>query len=161
MNKQAIIQGLCDLLESEIARATEAAERTRADATHEEAKPENDKDTRALEQTYLARGQAQRVVELQTALKQIKFMDVRTFGAEDPIAVSALVQLQQADSSDLRWYFLAPVAGGRRVTVGGTTVDIITPEAPLGRALASRIRDDEFVVRSGGRAVEWAICDVL
>jgi len=34
-------------------------------ATHEENKPENDKDTRALEQSYLARGQAQRVVELQ------------------------------------------------------------------------------------------------
>ena len=27
-------------------------------ATHEEAKPENDKDTRALEQSYLARGQS-------------------------------------------------------------------------------------------------------
>ncbi|HWZ89090.1 MAG TPA: hypothetical protein VNW92_09580, partial [Polyangiaceae bacterium] len=30
-------------------------------ATHEENRPENDKDTRALEQSYLARGQAQRV----------------------------------------------------------------------------------------------------
>ena len=33
-------------------------------ATHEEAKPENDKDTRALEQSYLARGQAARIDEL-------------------------------------------------------------------------------------------------
>lgn len=45
-------------------RTLELLERAHADAaegaTHEEAKPEDDKDTRALEQSYLARGQAQR-----------------------------------------------------------------------------------------------------
>ena len=48
-----------------------AAQRAVVDgATHEENRPENDKDTRALEQSYLARGQAQRVVELQHALER-------------------------------------------------------------------------------------------
>ena len=40
-------------------------------ATHAEAKPENDKDTRGLEQSYLARGQAQRVAELEAGLADV------------------------------------------------------------------------------------------
>ena len=46
----------------ETLRTLEAAHAdTREAATHAEAKPENDKDTRALEQSYLARGQAMRI----------------------------------------------------------------------------------------------------
>ena len=42
----------------------EAAHRSALEgATHEESKPENSKDTRALEQSYLARGQALRVTD--------------------------------------------------------------------------------------------------
>src|SRR5262245_3484546 len=104
MDKHALIAALCESLEAEITRATESAERTRAGAIHEEARPENDKDTRALEASYLARGQAQRVVDLQQALKQVRFMDVRAFGPDDEIGISALVQLQSERES--RWYFL-------------------------------------------------------
>jgi hypothetical protein len=156
MDKHAIIAALCESLEAEIARATESAERTRAGAVHEEARPENDKDTRALEASYLARGQAQRVVDLQQALKLVRFMDVRTFGAADAIGISALIQLQS--ESESRWYFFAPSGGGRRLTApDDTPVDVITPEAPLGRALIGRVLGDDFVLRAGGRAVEWEI----
>jgi len=160
IDKQILIRVLCELLDAEITRATEAANQTRADAVHEEARPENDKDTRALEQTYLARGQAQRVVDLQSAQTQVKFMDVRAFGPDDEIGVSALVSLQHTTTHELRWYFLAPAAGGRRVTVEGTSVDVITPEAPLGRALTGRLCDDELTLRAGGRQNVWLICEV-
>jgi transcription elongation GreA/GreB family factor len=159
MDKHALIAALCESLEAEIARAIESAERTRAGAIHEEARPENDKDTRALEASYLARGQAQRVVDLQQALKLARFMEVRAFGPDDAIGISALVQLQSERES--RWYFLAPSAGGRRLRASDdTSVDVITPEAPLGRALAGRFVGDEFVMRAGGRAVEWEIREV-
>ena len=46
-------------------------------ATHSEARPENDKDTRGLELSYLARGQAQRVAELQIVLGAVSEMRLR------------------------------------------------------------------------------------
>ena len=146
MDKHALIRELVQSLEQEVARAIESAERTRAGATHEEARPENDKDTRALEQTYLARGQALRVVDLQQALKQVQFMEVRTFGPDDAIGISALVQLECGNET--RWLLFAAAGGGRNLQHEGMTVDVITPEAPLGQALAGRYLDDEFTLRS-------------
>lgn len=160
-DKHELIHALCGLLEDEITRATETANRAREGAVHEEARPENDKDTRALETSYLARGQALRVVDLQVALKQVRFMEVRVFDADTAIGISALVHLE-ADSES-RWVFLAPAAGGRRLQLlaAGIEVDVLTPEAPLGRALIGRCLGDDVVLRGGGRAKEYEIRQVL
>jgi transcription elongation GreA/GreB family factor len=156
MDKPALIRALCTQLEAEIARATESATRTREGATHEEAKPENDKDTRALEASYLARGQAQRVVDLQVALQQVKFMELRDFGPDDAVDVSALVQLEADDET--RWYFIAPAGGGNKLQLGATAVDVLTPAAPLGRALIGRYVGDEVALAGApGRKREWTI----
>lgn len=159
IDKRDMVRALCALLEQEIVRATETAERTRAGATHEEARPENDKDTRALEQTYLARGQAQRVVDLQEALKLVTFMELRAFGADDAIGLSALIQLESGDEE--RWVLLAPAGGGRKLAAdGGISVDVVTPESPLGQALAGRYQGDEFTLRTGNRTKEFVIAAV-
>jgi transcription elongation GreA/GreB family factor len=158
MDKHGLIRALIASLEEDIARAIETAERTRAGAVHDEARPENDKDTRALEASYLARGQAQRVADLQVALKQVVFMEVRSFGPDDAIALSALVQLESED--DTRWYLLACAGGGRRIAHEGSHVDVLTPEAPLGRALAGRHQGEELVLRIGGRVRELSIVGV-
>ena len=158
MDKHELIQALCSALEEEIARATETAQRAREGAVHEEARPENDKDTRALESSYLARGQAQRVVDLQIALKQVRFMEVQSFDADTAIGISALVHLEAEGES--RWVFLAPAAGGRRLQLGATGVDVLTPEAPLGRALIGRCQGEEIVLRTAGRSREYEISDV-
>lgn len=158
IDKREMTRALCALLEQEIVRATETAERTRAGATHEEARPENDKDTRALEQTYLARGQAQRVVDLQEALKLVTFMEVRAFGPDDAIGLSALIQLEAGDEE--RWVLLAPAGGGRKLAADGGSVDVVTPESPLGKALAGRYEGDEFTLRTGNRTKEFVIVAV-
>jgi hypothetical protein len=155
MDKHALILALCELLEEEIARATETAQRAREGAVHEEARPENDKDTRALESSYLARGQAQRVVDLQVALKQVRFMEVRSFGPEDAIAISALCLLEGDGES--RWIFLTPAAGGRRLQLAAASVDVLTPEAPLGRLLIGRCQGDDVILRAAGKAREYEI----
>src|SRR5207344_1896202 len=98
-------------------------------ATHEEAKPENDKDTRALEQSYVERGQAMRVRELEMALVDTENMPLRAFREEDPIALGALVSVMEDDAE--RAFFIAPAGGGSRVA----DVQIVTPQSPIGRAL--------------------------
>src|SRR5882724_7687093 len=104
-----------------------AAQRTVVDgATHEENRPENAKDTRALEQSYLARGQAQRVVELQDALNQLKALELRDFSAGSAIALSALVTVD--DGRELVHYFIAPAGGGLRIELEGVEVRVVTPQ---------------------------------
>ncbi len=169
MNKPALIRALVAQLEDEIARATESANRTRQGATHEEAKPENDKDTRALEASYLARGQAQRVVDLEGVLQRVKFATLRDFAKDDAIDLSALVRVvsedederESADSDpETRWYFLVPAGGGRRVEQDGVVIDVITPEAPLGRALVGRYRGESLQLRVGSRLRELSIAEL-
>lgn len=159
MDKRAILSTFLEQISAEIARATGAANRTRDDATHEEARPENDKDTRALETSYLARGQAQRVVELEQAERQVRFMTLRDFGPEDAIDVSALVEVESDGVST--WYLISPAAGGHSVAYAGVTIDLLTPQAPLGRALIGRMSGDDLEVRVGGRVREFAILQVL
>jgi transcription elongation GreA/GreB family factor len=124
----------------ETARAAHAA--AVAGATDDEARPENDKDTRGLEQSYLARGQAQRVAELEAAVAEIGALGLRAFGGTDRIALGALVTVEE-DGREHR-FFVAPHGGGT-VLAGGAQV--VTPTSPLGRALIGRRVDDEVEVR--------------
>ena len=158
MDKAALLRALLESLAADIARAIEVANRSRHDATHEEARPENDKDTRALETSYLARGQAQRVVDLEEAERRVRFMTVRDFGPDDPIDVSALVELESDEGR--RWYLLAPSGGGRTLDLGGVPVDVITAEAPIGRALIGRLAGEDLELRVGPRVREITIAQV-
>nr|MDQ3296676.1 GreA/GreB family elongation factor [Myxococcota bacterium] len=110
-------------------------------ATHAEARPENDKDTRGLEQSYLARGIAGRVAELEAAVATASAMALRTFGDDDAIALGALVDVEEAGRT--RRFWLAAHGGGL-VLPGEVTV--LTPTSPIGRALLGKHVDDECEV---------------
>ena len=136
-----------------------AAQRAVVDgATHEENKPENDKDTRALEQSYLARGQAQRVVELQGAVNQLKAMELRDFSTAVPIALGALVSV--ADERETVHYFLAPAGGGLRVTLADREVRVVTPQSPIGQALIGKRQGDDLDLRTPQGVHECSIATV-
>jgi transcription elongation GreA/GreB family factor len=125
-------------------------------ATHEEAKPENDKDTRALEQSYLARGEAMRVEEMREGLVAVKAMGVRAVGEGDAVTVGALVATGQQGSRVV--LLLAPSGGGTRLAGGG--VQVVTPQSPLGRALLGKRAGDEFELVVAGRTREIAVLSV-
>lgn len=141
MDKRALQKELVEKLEAELA-AMEAAQRaTVAGATHEQAKPENDKDTRALEQSYLARGQAHRVEALRNAVGETKAMTVR---ACETVGVSALVTME-----DEQKYFIA-LHGGGAVLSGG--VKVLTTKSPLGQVLLGKTAGDAINFR--GKTLE-------
>jgi hypothetical protein len=145
LDKATILRALQARLEQDLAIALEAQRRTQSGATHEESKPENDKDTRALESSYLARGQALRVAELTHDLATASALALRAFDADKPIAVTALVELDDEPSS---LYFLAPVGGGLTLDVGGVAVRVLTPASPLGRALLGQTEGNDVEVRT-------------
>lgn len=150
-DKAALFRRLVAELASEL-RAMEHSQRiTQEGAVHPEAKQEGDKDTRATESQYLARGLAMRVEELREAVGTLNALDLRPFDDDDPIALTALVTLED-ESGHVQQYFLAPTAGGRKL--GEATV--ITIRSPIGRALLGKRNGDEVVIRTpkGTRSCE-------
>jgi hypothetical protein len=146
MTKAALRTELLAVLEAALEAARTAHATAIEGATHPEAKAENDKDTRGLEQSYLARGVAQRVADLELAVAEVTRLELRAFAPGAPIALSALVSAEE--DSERHRFFLAP-AGGGSVLAGG--VQVLTTSSPLGRALLGRRVDDEVEVKLPGK----------
>ena len=121
-------------------------------ATHAEAKAENDKDTRGLEQSYIARGQAQRVLDLETAVHDVGAMALKACAT---VAMSAVISVEEEGATHR--YFLAPHGGGN-VLAGNVLV--VTLSAPIGKALFGKRVDDEVELKVGGKARTLTILDV-
>lgn len=143
--KKTLKAALVKTLEATLATLEAAHADTREAATHEEAKPENDKDTRALEQSYLARGQAMRIEALQAGLAAVGTMSL---AATDVVRVGALIEAEDEDGEPLR-YYLAPEGGGTKLEGG---VQVVTPASPLGAALLGKREGDEVELKLSGRA---------
>ena len=59
-------------------------------------------------------------------------MPVEDFTGQE-IDIGALVEVEV--SGEAEWYLLLNCGGGTEVTADGSTVTVITPESPLGKAL--------------------------
>jgi transcription elongation GreA/GreB family factor len=153
--KERLLEQLRALVASGLARATQTQRETQQGATHEEARPENDKDTRALEASYLARGLAERVALLENAVASLASAKPRVFDADSPVALFALVTLQPERGAESH-YFVVPASGGVRLTQGEHSITTVTPDAPLGRALVGAYEGDEITVQTpqGARLME-------
>lgn len=141
--KTALVEQMIALLSAELTTQTAAAQATAAAATHEESKAENQYDTRGLEASYLAGAQQGRVAEIEAALLRLKNTPLRLFSADDRVALTALVTLS-CDDQTFR-YFLMPVGGGLTLHDGSDTVLVVTPQAPLGKALTGKVVGDDCV----------------
>jgi transcription elongation GreA/GreB family factor len=146
--KERLRDELAGLLAADLETRERALRAAREGATHEEAKPENDKDTRALEQSYLARGEALRVEELRQGLTDVRAMPLRTLRDGDPAALGALITVEEDGEPKVLW--LAPYGGGSRVADG--TVQVVTPKSPLGRAVLGKRSGDDSEVQLAGRS---------
>ncbi len=134
------------------------AEATRAEAVHEESRAENDKDTRGLEASYLARGQAERVAELTAGVQLLRHMDLPDFTDESPIAIGALVDVES--ELGVHHYLVAPAGGGTRVKAEEREIQLLTPTAPLGRALIGTRTGDTVELRLRGALRELEVISV-
>ncbi len=152
--KKAIVRALREKLTSEVAALARAQADAMAAATHEEAKPENDKDTRAIEASYLARGQAERVRVLEQESNALEFLPLRAFKDDDPVSLGALVDAEVDGGATV--YFLAPCSGGERVN----DVQVVTPLSPIGRALVGRSAGESVEVKMAAKMRELEIVGV-
>jgi transcription elongation GreA/GreB family factor len=156
--KLDLVQKLLSALRAERDEADRLARETAEAANHPEARPENDKDTRKLELSYLAQGQAARVRELETTIQMLIAQPPRAFRPDEAIALGALVTLESADKRER--VLICSGGGGASVEDEHGAVRIVTPEAPLGRALLGKTAGDEIELAVGGRKRELVIVSV-
>ena len=148
MTKATLKARLLAALEDALATARAAHGSAIEGATHAEAKAENAKDTRGLEQSYLARGIAQRVAELEAGTTAIAKLSI---APKQVVGPGALVTLH-----DGRRFLIATHGGGLVVD----DVTVVTPTSPIGRALIGRRADDECEVAIAGKRRTMVITDV-
>lgn len=143
LDKRAVLLALRAQLSDEIETMARLARDAAEAATHPENKPENDKDMRSTEASYVARGQAGRVEELSTALASLGAMELKACTA---VEVSALVELRHKNIKTL--CFVVPAAGGRKVRIGDVEITAVTTTTPLGEAIAELSAGDEAEVET-------------
>jgi transcription elongation GreA/GreB family factor len=156
VTKRRILDALLSEMTAEVNLLLAAAALAYEGATHEESKPENDKDTRALEASYLARGQANRVEEMNETITRLKFLELRDYTEEDPIGATALV-IVEIDAERKERFFLVPHGGGRTVDVDGETIRVVTTASPVGRELLGKHVGDDFTLTISGRRREYVV----
>ncbi len=152
------LDALIEQLEHEVTAAEAIAETTRAGLTHAETRAENDKDTRAIEASYLARGQALRVEELGEVAARLRVLrhSRPVHATPGTAALGSVVGLVEATEPP-RWFLLLPVGGGRRVQVGACEVSAVSVAAPMGRALLGVEEDDDVDLVVGGRKLHYSV----
>lgn len=155
MDKRALISSLKLALEQELAAAARLARDTAEAANHPEARPEGDKDTRKLELSYLAAGQAERAKELESALAVVSALEAQPLSEHEPLRVGAAASLSVDGKPQS--VFLCSVGGGLKLRVEASEINVVTPQSPLGRELIGRAVGDTFVLRVAGREREVEI----
>lgn len=154
-DKRAVRDALLASMHAALSAIAHSAKDAADGATHEENRSEGDKDMRATEQSYIARGQAMRAEELAEQVHRLESLEPRAFVEDDAIAPGALVRVLVEGAP--RVFFVVPWGGGTEVEVGATTVLVITPASPVGRALVGRKVGEDFELAVKGALREWEI----
>ena len=127
--KERLLDAIRAELRSRFDRLTRAAKDAHAAATDPGSKAEGKYDTRSLEASYLAAGQARQLDDLAEDITSFDSISLRDFDPEDEIEAGALVEVDlDGDSS---WFLLAPAAGGLEVEWEGRDITLLTPSSAL------------------------------
>ena len=156
MDKAPVLEKIINSLQHELETYIRAAKFSHAEATAEENRAENKYDTRGLEASYLAAGQANKVVELEGAITS--FEELKNMPAIDSVEIGALLELDQGGTTE--FYFIGPTAGGTEVEMDGTEILIITPESPLGSQLMGLEAGQKSTLNLAGRKQKVQVISV-
>lgn len=158
MNKTALAEAICKQLEIDLAGMKEAARATHEAAVGEESIPENEYDTRALEASYLAGAQAKRALEIERQLNAVRKIEIKKFSDKDPIDVTALIEVEHNGKTQM--LFLMPGGGGLALSQDGKSINVVTPNSPLGGVLIGNRVGDDAVLEIGSRIQEYEILKI-
>ena len=127
--KDRLLDAIRAELRARFDRLTRAAKDAHAAATDPGSKAESKYDTRSLEASYLAAGQARQLDDLARDLGLFDTVTLADFAIDDPVDAGALVEADLHGEST--WFLLAPAAGGLEIKHDGLEITLLTPESAL------------------------------
>jgi hypothetical protein len=147
--KARLLEQIREELRAQLLRLSKAAMEAHAAATDAGSKAESKYDTRNLEASYLATGQARMVEELAESVRLFEAFELRAFHAHEAIEMGALVQTKISGYE--AWFLLAPCAGGLEINCAGCEVTILSPASPLfqqldGKRIGEKIAQPSLLI---------------
>jgi len=140
-NKIALLEKALNQLQEKKDLLLAAALEAKEASTHEESKAENKYDTRGLEASYLASGQAKMVKQLSEDIFNLKKVKPNNFTKDMPISMTALVHIFSEESR--RWFFLIP-ASGIQIETESEKIQTLSINSPMGQLLIGAREGDSF-----------------
>ena len=155
LRKLEVVEAIRARVAQDLAAVESVAAMARDEVGNSETRAEGKYDTRSTEASYLARGQAWRVAELRQLLAWFERLELRELHRAE---VGALVEIEghRVEGHRVERLFLAP-AGGSQVEVQGCRVRVVSPNSPLGAALAGLEEGDSFEVFTPQGRVEYEV----
>lgn len=140
--KAEILEKIRADLKEKLDRLAKAAMEAHAAATDPGSKAESKYDTRNLEASYLATGQAKQVLDLAEAVRIFDGLVLPDFTMDDAVDAGALVEVDAAGES--QFYLLVPAAGGLAIFHQDLEITLLSPESALYRGLVGMKIGDEL-----------------
>lgn len=149
--KSELVELICGELRARLERLAKAALAAHEAATDPGSKAESKYDTRSLEESYLATGQARQVKELGETLRTFENLKLREFSETEPIDAGALVELRRVGSKATVYFLLAPASGGLEIVFQKNEITLLSPESPLyskllGKTVGMMIEEPDFEI---------------
>lgn len=160
IDKSRLLQDLREHVSSDLQALIRRQQDIQKGATHEETRAEHAKDTRATEQSYLARGLATRVHEMRKTATTLEKIELASFDTPDPIGLTALVVLRETEESESQTWWLVPGPGGVELSQADVRIRTLTPAAPLGRALIGLHPGDEGSFSTPGGVRDFEVLEI-
>ena len=112
-----------------------------------------------LEASYLATGQARRAEAIRQAIAQWRQFRPSPHDAGKGIQLGALVCLVDANGKRQQ-LFLGPAGGSMKLGSGAQLVQVISTEAPLGKAMLGKCEGDAVSIQVGPNGQQFEVLRV-
>jgi transcription elongation GreA/GreB family factor len=159
MDKLLLQQQVLERLAEDLLQAESAMRAAHETATHEENIAENKYDTLGLEAAYLSTGQARRAEAIRQVMAHWHQFRPHPYDASKGIQLGALVCLVDADDKRQQ-LFLGPNGGSMKLASGSEFVQVISSEAPLGRAMLGKCEGDQVSIQFAPTAQQFEVLRV-
>ena len=160
MDKRFLIDQLSDKLR-ESAQVARKAGQDAADEARDGATAAEKRENARVAQEYagLARGQVARASRTLAELSTLETFRPGPLGKGAPIALGAIVEVEEDGEGIGRTFFLAPVGAGVELTGPGGDgfLSVVTPQSPVGKAVLGRRVGETIEVTVQGEPRDWTI----
>lgn len=142
MNKETIVKLIIEKLSCELKSLTSLVGKSKAHANSNEMQAEGKYDTRKVEASYLAGGQAKRLTQIACEINLLQNMNIAK-KTSISITVGSCFQLNTESI-----YFLSPQTGAMTINFENQAITIISLKSPIGEAALDLEVNDSFEIEA-------------